>query len=80
MKPLRKAIKPRRIRVAKPYRLIVRKTTRYISWLPRGGRQQTTKETEIEAARTFAYRRIAETRPDLARELGIEITPPLKGL
>ena len=75
-----KGVKPARIRNrAKPYRLIVRKTTRFIAWKPRGGKQESTKETERALAKSFAYRRIAETRPDLARELGIEITPTLKG-
>lgn len=76
-----RGVKPIRIRRrAKPYRLIVRKTTRFIAWKPRGGKQESTKEVEIEQARRFAYHRIAEMRPDLAAELGIEVTPPLKGL
>lgn len=67
-------------RSAKPYRLIQRKTTHYIAWQPRGGKQETTKEQDYAAARAYAYRRIAQTPPDLARELGIEITPLIKGL
>lgn len=76
-----KTVKPVTMRrAAKPYRLIMRKRTRYIAVKLRGGRQRTSKETEMPLAKTFAYRLIAETRPDLARELGIEVTPPLKGL
>ena len=76
-----KGIKPAHIRVAKPYRLIVRpKVSRFIAWKPRGGRQESTKETERHLAKSYAYRRIAETRPDLAQELGIETTPPIKGI
>jgi hypothetical protein len=67
-------------RPARPYRLIIRKVSRYIAWKPRNGRQETTKETDLEAARAFALRRIATTRPDLAAELGIDITPELRGL
>lgn len=66
-------------RRAKPYRLIVRKASRFIAWKPRGGKQESTKQVEREEARRVAYRRIAETRPDLAQELGIEVTPNLKG-
>lgn len=72
--------KPLHIRTARPYRLIVRRASRFIAWKPRGGRQETTKQTELIEARRVAYRRIAETRPDLARELGIDITPPIKGI
>lgn len=80
MKSLPPAAKPRRIRVAKPYRLIKRKTTRFIAWKPRGGRQETTKAETLEEAKRVAYQRIAERFPAFAAELGIEITPVLKGL
>ncbi len=43
----------------------------------RGGKQRSSRAETPEDARSFAYRWIAETRPDLARELGIQITPPL---
>lgn len=76
-----RAVKPIRIRNrAKPYRLIARKTTRFIAVKLRGGQQRSSKETERDLARAFAYRLIAETRPDLAQELGIEVTPSFKGL
>jgi hypothetical protein len=73
-------VKPRRIRRSKPYRLIVRKSTRYIAVKLRGGRQRTSKQTTREEARAWAYRLISTTREDLARELGIDFTPALKGL
>ncbi len=73
------AVKPRSIRTAKAYRLIVRKTSRYIAVKLRGGKQRTSKQTTREEARAWAYRLIATTREDLALELGIAFTPKLKG-
>lgn len=75
-----RTVKPRRIRTAKAYRLIVRKNTRFIAVKLRGGHQRTSKQTTREEARAWAYRLISTTREDLARELGIAYTPALKGL
>lgn len=65
-------------RPAKTYRLIRRKTSRYIAVRLRGGKQRSSKCETTDEARAFAYRWIAEARPDLAAELGIATTPPLK--
>jgi hypothetical protein len=74
-----RAEKPRSIRVSKAYRLIVRKSTRFIAVKLRGDRQRTTKQTTRKEAKEWAHRHIAETREDLALELGIDFTPRLKG-
>lgn len=79
MKP--SPVKPAKMRrPAKPYRLVRRKRSRYIAVRLRGGKQRSSKSETPEEARAFAYRWIAATRPDLAAELGISVTPPLKHL
>jgi hypothetical protein len=71
-------MKPARIRrPAACYRIVHRKRSRYLAVRLRGGKQRSSRAETHEDARSFAYRWIAESRPDLARELGIQITPPL---
>ena len=72
-------MKPARLRPpAACYRIVHRKRSRYLAVRLRGGKQRSSRAETKEEARSFAYRWIAETRPDLARELDIAITPPLK--
>lgn len=66
-------------RPAKPYRLVIRKKSRYIA-VRIGKKQRSSKECELELARAFAYRWIADAFPRLAQDLGIEITPELGAL
>ena len=71
-------VKPVKFRkAARPYRLVIRKKSRFIA-VRIGKKQRSSKECEVELARAFAYRWIAESYPRLAHELGIEITPELK--
>jgi len=73
-----KSVKPAKFRKpARPYRLVIRKKSRFIA-VRIGKKQRSSKECEPELARAFAYRWIAESYPRLAHELGIEITPELK--
>lgn len=75
-----KAIRPIKMRpAAKIYRLIRRKQSRFIAVRLRNGKQRSRRETEPELAKAFAYRWLAQSYPTLARELGLEITPELKG-
>jgi hypothetical protein len=72
-------VKPYRIRRrARPYRLVKRKQSRYIAVRLRDGKQRSSKCELEEEAKSFAYRWIAEVRPDLAEEIGIEVTRRLK--
>lgn len=65
---------------AKIYRLIKRKNSRYIAVRLKNGKQRSSKEIDREAARAFAYRWLATSFPDLAKEVGIATTPSLTGL
>lgn len=72
-------MKPARLRrPAACYRIVRRKRSRFLAVRLRGGKQRSSRAETPEDARSFAYRWIAADRPDLARELGIEVTPPLK--
>jgi len=75
-----RAVKPAPFRkAAKPYRLIKRKKSRYLA-IRIGKKQRSSKQTDPEAARAFAYRWIAEDFPRLAAELGIATTPEIPAL
>lgn len=77
----RKAAKPVRMRPkARPYRIVKRSKSRYLAVRLRGGKQRSSKCEDYDDARSFAYRWIAEVRPDLAAELGVEVAPVLKNL
>lgn len=65
---------------AKVYRLIKRKNSRFIAVRLKNGKQRSSKEIDREAARAFAYRWLAASFPELAKEVGINITPSLKAL
>jgi len=74
----RRPVQPAKFRQpARPYRLVRRKTSRYIA-VRIGRKQRTSKEYEPELARAFAYRWIAQSFPALAQSLGIDVTPELK--
>lgn len=71
-----KGIKPRRMRQpAALYRLVRRGKKSQFLAVRIGRKQRSTKETDPDAAKAFAYRWIATDFPKIALQLGIETTP-----
>ncbi|MES2598639.1 MAG: hypothetical protein V4662_25110 [Verrucomicrobiota bacterium] len=67
-------------RQRKIYRLVTRKKSRFIAVRLCNGKQRSSKETEPEMARSFAYRWLATSYPKLAKQVGIAITEELPAL